>query len=805
MNVNAPEKTSPASPVSKRRKIAAAAAGGLAAAIFAVGIWGWRTLAGTLPDYSGRESLAGLSAKVEVLRDKNGIPHIFAANFDDAARALGYVHAGERLFQMEMQRRAGAGRLAEAAGAELLPVDRLTRTLGLYRLAQSSFHALSPEAQSRLTAYAEGVNSWLDGHKNSLPPEFALLGIIPEPWQAADSLVWGKLMALQLGKNMELEKRRWELYPKLPPEKLRVLFAPMGDVPVTVRHPAISVRPSTFPKPHIMPPPKKRAAADPSPEDGRSEGIETALALLGRVTSLSRAASNAWAVSGKLTASGKPLLANDPHLGLEVPALWYLARISTPDDDIKGATVPGLPAFMLGQNRLIAWGFTNSGIDAQDLYVEPPSAEFSSRTEIIKVKEAPAVELNARESRHGPVLSDIDPRLAALAGEGRAVSLAFTGLRADDTTAEAILLLNRAANVDEAMEAMKFHQAPSQNLICADVSGNIGYAAAGLVPVRKRGWGLLPTDGGDKGNDWRGYIPFNLLPRAKNPPEGYLMNANNPPIAPSYRYWLGSDWEEPYRAMRLKQLLESTSRHDLSSATAIQMDHVSVAAQDLLSRLLGLAAANDRQKQALDLLRRWDGEMLRDRPEPLIFNAWMRELGKELFAEANIGKASDIAAALSEGGAVAALSRSLDKALDYVSARHGDDMARWRWGDEHKAAMRNRVFSRLPIFGGWANIAMPSDGDFYTLDRGAGVPADAADGQDAPFARVHGGGYRGAYDLSDPDASRFSIAGGQSGNPFSRHYRDLAASWNDGGFVAISGSREKLLADGAEILELSPE
>src|SRR5271166_5142597 len=298
----------------------------------------WRAM----PIYSGSEKLPGLSAEVHVWRDGYGVPQIFAASRDDAARALGYLHASERLFQMELQRRVGQGRLAEVFGADRLDVDKFIRTLGFYREAESSFSALSPWAEKRLQAYADGVNAFLDSHQSALPPEFLIVGDAPEPWKPADSLVWGKLMALELSHNFEIEALRARLREKLGPEQAKWMFPAVkpGD-PIT-----------TLP------------ALNPSHASGESIEDE-----IGALTGLGRGASNEWVVSGSRTDTGKPILANDPHLGIEAPILWYLARIVAPEGSVKGATMPGLPGVLFGQNDSIAWGITIADTDVQDLFI----------------------------------------------------------------------------------------------------------------------------------------------------------------------------------------------------------------------------------------------------------------------------------------------------------------------------------------------------------------------------------------------------------------------------------------------------
>ena len=772
-------------------------------------------LRSSLPVYSGQITLPKLTGAVSVVRDTYGVPHIFANSRANALRALGYVHASERFFQMEMQRRAGQGRLSEAVGSDMLGVDKFIRTLGLYGLAQSSFLAMKPETKALFIAYTEGVNGWLAANRNNLSLEFKLLNITPEAWQPTDSVVWGKLMALQLSKNMEFEKLRATLAAKSPAIHWQALFPNYfaNDTPVTI-----------------------------SPKQLRNDKtelkntIDYAMQQLGSVTALDHGASNEWVVGGAYTASGKPILANDPHLGLEAPILWYLVRMTTPWGELRGATVPGLPIVLLGQNSSIAWGFTTAGSDVQDVFVEtvdkndstsyltPNGKEkFITRTERIIVKNGLDVELKVRATRHGPVLSDIDEELAYLVGPGKVAALGFTGLGDKDTTAEALLRINQASNWDEFLAALQLYQSPVQNIVYADRAGNIGYMSPGLIPVRKSGDGTSPVDGASGGADWIGMIPFSQLPQVYNPAAGYLFNANNAVASPGLFYKLGVDWEESYRARRIQQLFNTIRNYNLDTAAAMQADHVSLVARDLLPRLLAVKSNDARSVEAEALLSKWDGTMDRNRPEPLIFDAWLYQLNQILFTE-GLGnplkakgplKASLLAGILGDpssefcskkyqGDGVsscnAVIMKALDRALTDLTSRRGHDMARWRWGDEHRAILTHKVFSHVPILKDWSDLSVPSSGDFYTLDRGGSFDMK----EPHLFARTHGGGFRGIYDLADPKQSRFMITTGESGHILSPHYGDLVPLWNDVKSITLTGTREELLKRGGQELWLLP-
>jgi penicillin amidase len=766
----------------------------IAVAVTGYGAWIFNR---ALPDTSGSVLLSGLTAPVSVIHDEHGVPHIFARDMNDAARTLGYLHASERLFQMEMNRRAGQGRLSEVLGSDMLGVDKFIRTLGLYQLAAESFDALSPDAQKMVQAYGDGVNTWMATHKNQLPPEFLVLGITPEPWKPADSLVWAKLMALQLSHNYKLEMLRAELMQKLSPAEMNMLFPRASPgTPVTLEPRAAKMGALNLPLSTTI-------AADES---------------LGALTGLAHGASNEWAISGARTETGKPILANDPHLGLEAPILWYLARIKTPDLDLVGATVPGLPVVLLGQNGMIAWGFTTTGSDVEDLFVEtidPQNPDhylapggtlpFETRKEIIHVKGAADVELNIRVTRHGPVLSDVDPEMAALAGTGKVMALAFTALEARDATSEALMRINQATNCMGLFAALHIYLAPPQNVVCADTTGNIGFVAAGRVPLRKKGDGTVPADGASGDYDWTGVA---APPQLFNPPAGFIFNANNAVVSPEYPFFLGTDWEEPYRARRLQQIFDTVPKFDLDTSAMMQADHVSLAAHDLLPYLLRQKPSDAAEVEALDLLRSWNGTMDKDKPEPLIFEAWMAAMHR-LILEAKTGDplrekgpydASALTAVLSSDTSWCptkdkssvpcdeVIEKALSEALAFLRKRHGTDMLSWRWGDEHVTLLTNKFYSHLPGLAEVADFAIPASGDFYTLDRGGGFSSDP----NLPFARTHAGGYRGIYDLGDPSKSRFMIATGESGHIFSAHYGDLVGPWSAVEAFTLAGSQEDL-------------
>ncbi len=784
--------------------------GGLLLLLILVIAGGYFWLRGSLPAYDGAVSVAGLEAPVEIVRDAHAIPHIYAASPRDGAFAMGFAHAQDRLWQMEMQRRTGAARLSEIFGARGLTVDRFLRTLGVYRIAERNFAALSPAAQAIYEAYAAGVNAYLETRSGPLPPEFVLLGHEPEPWRPTDSLVWLKMMAWDLGDNFRDELLRARLAKRLDPAQLRDLWAPYPeDAP-----PALAAGPPSF----------------------EPIGIDVA-ALAAAVPKQSAVGlgSNNWVLSGAHTESGKPLLANDPHLGLTIPSVWYLAHVSAGDFEIVGATLPGLPFPVLGQTGDFAWGFTNTGPDVQDLFIEridpddparylspDGSLPFDVRTETIHVSGSDAVELTVRKTRHGPVVSDLIQESEAFLEAGHVLAFAWTALDADDRTAEILVGMASATDWDGFVTALRDMAAPQQNIVFADRFGNIGYIAPGRVPIRASGQGHMPAPGWTGTHDWVDRIPFAALPRSYNPAEGRIVTANNRVVGPDYPFFLTDDWTPPYRARRIEALLDAKPAHGVESFTAIQQDLVSLAAARLLPVLLELATpGGDDARRALGLLERWDHRMDRDRAEPLIYIAWLRALMRALLAD-ELGPVFEdywkirtevlhrvltertawcdvVTTEPAESCAVVA-GAALDEALADLAARYGEDMADWRWGEAHVAWMKHQVLGEIPGIGAWFEVKLPSGGEKETVKAGGFTVSDP----DHPFAQNHGAGYRAVYDLAEPERSVFIQNAGQSGNPLSAHYDDFAEAWRDGRYLPMLTARARVDQDALGTLVLSP-
>lgn len=744
----------------------------LATLVTLAGSLGW-FLVNSLPQTDGVAGLVGLSDRVTVIRDVHGVPHIKAANEHDAYAALGYVHAQDRFWQMEMNRRAGAGRLSEVLGASTLETDKFLRTLGLYRLAEASLSFLEPGVRAALQAYAEGVNGWIRGRPGTLPPEFILLRYQPEPWTPADSLVWSRLMGLQLAGNWRDELLRQRVLSILPADKAAMLWAPYpAEAPTTV-------------------------SLTQGPLDSMLAAIPNLL--------MPHLASNIWMVSGEHTASGKPLLANDPHLGFTAPILWYLATLEAPGLYISGATVPGVPFHLLGHNRHVAWGMTTTQSDQMDLFVEKQEGSsylrpggpvlFESRDEVITVKDADPVTLTVRSTVHGPVISDLLGERA----QGMVLTLASATLLPDDHTAQAVYRLNRARDWPSFVAALSDFDSPQQNLGYADTAGNIGFLAPGRVPLRKTGDGLTPRPGWTGEDDWSGWVPAEALPRLYNPSQGRIVNANNKAMPDDYPYLLSATWPEPFRAERILSVLTADQQHDPARAKALQYDITSLAAIRAKRMLPTTGIHSAAAATALERLRAWDGKMDRNRAEPLMFATWLQTL-QRLVIEDDLGPVArnfisarplflDMAMS-GQGGwcndqrtpepetCPGMAAKALEEAVTTLGQRYGADMAQWRWGDAHAAQFSHPVLSRVPVLGWLSTLSIPTDGGDFTVNRGTFTPGDE-------FTHSHGAGLRAVYDLASLDDSRLVIATGQSGNPLSRHYGDQLRAWRNGNTFPI--------------------
>lgn len=777
----------------------------------------------SLPDINGTVSVTGLSGAVEIVRDADAIPHIVAENVADAMFGLGYVHAQDRLWQMEFQRRIGHGRLSEIFGGATVSQDRFLRTVGFGRAARAAWDHTPAWAQERVNAYVAGVNAFIASHRGArLPLEFSALRFEPEPWSEVDVMVWVKMMAWDLSGNYSLELLRDDLARSVGVERMQQLMPPYAENGLSIVEELGQCCPSAPRRSED----RRRSAARPSiaRESLSLSALGRALSgghptvrdlLLGSAVTESLGSNN-WVVDGTMSASGKPLLANDPHLSAKLPSTWYLAHLSAGDFDVIGATLPGTPAVALGRNRYIAWGATNVSADVEDLYRErlDQSGRFARFRgvdepltlvpEVIHVRGADPIHLTVRVTRHGPLITDAinannadsarNPKPDPLAP----LALRFTALDADDTTLSAFLKLNEARNWDQFTAALRDFVVPSQNFVYADVDGHIGYYAPGRIPIRATGDGAMPLDGATGDSEWIGWIPFDELPHLYDPPGHFIVTANHRPAAHGYRYTLGVDWPEPYRASRITELLRNRTNLTPDDFARIQADTVSLQSRQLLPLLLDRARADDSVSGALELLRRWDGDVAPASSAAAIFEAWVLKLPSSIVgddlgartASSYDGRFSFVTRFLintlsandrswcDDGRTIAVesceevVTMALRQAVSDLAARLGNDMTRWRWDAVHRATFPHQGFDAVRPLRWLFSRSVPNGGDWSTVNVGS-VSTDQ------PYEQRSVAGFRSIIDLSPANDSRFIVDVGQSGHVLSRYYDDFLADWRE--------------------------
>ena len=818
--------------------------GSIVASIVLIGlvaaVGGYAYLRRSLPALKGSVSVAGISAPVDIVRDEDAVTHVFAATKRDAFYGLGYAHAQDRLWQMEFQRRVGFGRLSEVLGAATVGTDRFLRTLGTGRAAQSAWTALPEWAKGDINAYVAGVNAFIATHHGSrLPLEFTLLRFEPEPWTGPDVLAWVKMMAWDLSKNYSLEllrhdliqtvgaQRTGELLPPYPTDGLTILSA--DDMPWLARKPDV-VR--TF----------RSAVGRPSVESSWLNAFASTI-VPGAGGALG---SNNWVVDGTMTASGRPMLANDPHLGAQIPSLWYLAHLSAGDYDVIGATLPGAPAVAIGRNRFIAWGETNVMADVQDLFREHidstgTRAEFRGAQEpirivkeSIKVKGAAAVPIDVRITRHGPLISDaINANNAASLRQPQAAPLEplafrWTALDPEDGTIAAFLRLNEARDWTAFTDALRGFVVPAQNFVYADVAGHIGYYAPGHFPIRANGDGSTSMEGWTGLSEWNGWIPFDDLPHAFDPPEHFIVSANEKLTPASYPHTISGEFIDPYRAQRIVDRLNGRTGLRPEDFGELQFDTVSLHAKMFLPILLEHVAGkgqDGQDGQALARLRQWNFDARGDSAAAAIYQAWYYELMPAIAGD-EIGPAltsnyhdldrssyvsrfllqtlqtpdnpwcDDVRTPAKETCDQIVVG-ALRVGLSRLTQALGSDMSAWRWDAVHRAVFAHSTLDTIPLLGRWLRRSAPHGGDWSTVNVG---PVFAP----KPFEQHSVPGYRQVIDLSPQNDSRFLDAVGQSGHVLSPRYSDALQDWGAGRMRKMRMTREDADRNAIGTLRLVP-
>ncbi len=779
----------------------------------------WRTL----PQTEGDFAVPGLAMEADLIRDGYGVPHIFAPTGEAAYSALGVAHAQDRLWQMEVLRRAGQGRLAELFGADFLRADIYLRAKGYETRARAAIEAMPPTVRRALEAYARGVNAVIETGARS--PEMLLLGAEPEPWRIADSVLAVFAISENLSPAQGRERALAALARRLPPERL-VELIPTMDAAEAARYRALFDG-------EVAP------AGDSAPGTaGRVEAIDLGL---GPGTGLIASASNVWA-SGQ--GAGR-VLANDPHLALQLPQIWYLARLETPHLAVRGATLPGVPFHVSGQSRHMAWGVTVAGADDADYVIERPSADgtavlrpggarvpLEERVERIAVKGAEPVSVRLRFSDRGPILSDSHPDVAALAPDGHLVSLDWTAEAPVDRTMTALHALSHARDWEPVRQRLRGVTRPILNVMAIAADGTLGHTIAGAIPHRPGAGdtvcGLVPRPGWESQEGCgEGLMPEARIPRTESGDGMPLYNANQP--WPEGTNWRLAALRYPgVRAARIRSLLDAEPAPSVERFAAMQRDTHARDAVDFLAAVLplvagGAADADERVRWARERLAAWDFHADREKVAPMLYAAWREMLFRDLigdetagrlfpFWEQRAGLVTRLIAAESafcddirtdgQESCAAIARRALGRALDRLEETLGGDRAGWRWEMAHRARLESPFWRRIPVVGDLTAVELGTGGDSYTLNRAAPLYSETL-GPDW-LADQHGPGYRGVYDLVDPAESRFVLAGGNSGNPFGGHWADQSGLWQRGEAIALDGSAETLLRAGGARLRLMP-
>jgi penicillin amidase len=766
---------------------------------------------GRLPQIQGKLKATGLSAPVEVIRDHWGVPHIYAQNEHDLFFTQGFVHAQDRLWQMEINRRTATGRLSELFGALALDTDRAVRTFGFHRLGKADWANAGPEIREAVQGYTDGVNAFLASPTAKMPVEFTLLRHRPGPWTPEDSMAFSRVMIWQLSHAWYGEIVRAQA------------IAAVGDehaAELEIHYPERN--PITLPVGIEF----NQLDADGMLRSARGPFLHR------------NQGSNEWAIAGSKTVTGKPLFCNDMHLELMAPSLWYPVHLVGGAFNVTGVSLPGIPLVMVGHNAHIVWGMTLAYTDCEDLFVErfdPQNPHrYQYRDEWLEAEVIPEpITVKGRKephvepviiTRHGPVISDV------VGYPQQRLAVQSMALRPCLAT-QGWLQLDKAQNWDEFVDAMRLIEAPQLSVGYADVDGNIGQWTTGRVPVRAGGQGLVPGAGWTGEFDWVGEVPFEEMPHALNPKQGYIVNTNNRLVPEGYPYFLGAVWMNGYRTRRIVDVLESKDKLSVDDCRALHVDYTCIPGREFVQRLAGLSSPDPDVQKALELLRAWDGRLTADSVGGLLYevarytlvrNLFEPALGKELtlhwmgvgfhpvLMHSNEFFGHDTVTTLrlldhpdswwmqQAGGRDAVLLRSLKQAVEWAKAKLGPDMSGWQWGKIHRAFFPHAMGLQKPLDEVFNRGPLPMGGD-------DDVPCATGFAPDDPYdIRAWSPGFREIVDLSDLSRSLFMVPPGQSGHLASPHYDDLAEPWVRGEYMPMLWTREQVEGEAEGRLELTP-
>jgi penicillin G amidase len=800
--------------------------------LLAVGVvaFAYFVVRSALPQLDGNLKVNGLSAAVKVTRDSHGVPAIEAVTLEDLFLAQGYVTAQDRLWQMDIMRRFAAGELSEILGEDTLKIDREQRILGLRAAARKGLQTANARDRAYFEAYARGVNAFIESHGSSLPIEFRIMKYRPKPWQPEDSIVIANQMVKDLNYySFQDTLAREKILAKLGPELSADLYVNRSwhDRPPTVMREALNDQ-------------ENQGDSDDEDDDDDS-GPDTSVTqqrgsageIWAQYTPEAVNGSNDWVVSGAHTVSGKPLLSSDMHLGHQMPNLWYEAHLKCGNQcvnqssnlDVAGVTLPGMPYVIVGHNQRIAWGFTNVGPTVADAFIENFNGQGAYQTplgwqqpelraEVIHIKGKPDVTVDVKITRHGPIVSDVLP------GETRQVALRWTlydGLRMP------FFDVDTAQNWEEFRKAFSQLDAPGQNVVYADVDGNIGYQTTGRVPIRAAGDGGLPVSGADNAHEWTGYIAFDKLPSIYNPPSGVIATANGRITPDGYPNSISAEWEAPWRTERIYHVLESGRKFAAADMLALENDVHSendlFAAERFVYAVDHASKPSARAKQAADLMRNWDGRMLGSSTAPTLAVRSAQELTR-LLLEPRLGPAPENAKQQEESLSWKTyqwemrtvwlqnvllhqpkrwlpekypnydelLSAAVEAAVNSPAAP--EDLASWHWGSVNAVEIDHPVLGKIPLVRSWAAPGVrEQSGSSYTVKA---------------VTRHHGPSERFTANLADLDQSTLNTVTGQGGNFLSPYYMDQWKAWYEGSTFTLPFTSQAVEASGAHRLVLEP-
>lgn len=749
-----------------------------------------------LAQTSGPLSIEGLEKPVEVLRDQWGIPHIYAQTQGDLFFAQGFVAAQDRLWQMEIWRRAGEGRLAEIIGPTALERDIFARLIRYRGDMDAEWSSYASDAREIISAFVKGVNACIRHIGDNLPLEFQLMGFRPEPWTPEVCLT--RLASYDVSRGLGHEVIRSLLVRSLGPEETSRLLP--TDPPVAIEIP------------------------EGLDLDDITLGILSGhSAVFGPLQARTDAGSNNWVVSGALSATGKPLLANDPHRTIALPSLRYTVHLVAPGWNVIGAGEPALPGVALGHNEQVAFGFTIFAADNEDLYIEETADEDAAsyrcgaewvpmevEEQCFRVKgQAEPLRVALKYTRHGPVIHEDRSRR-------RAYVLKWTGTQPGTAGYLACLALNRVSNWPTFRTALKRWKQPAENHLYADVDGNIGYQVAGLIPNRKGWQGLLPVPGSTDLFEWDGFLGLDTLPHAYNPEEGYIATANHRTLSPDDPRHIGYDWDSGYRFRRIESILRKRGPFSVCDFVRLQEDVISLPAQELISLLDPFRFETDPMLSTLQLLRNWDTALTPQSAAAALYEKWVARLLDEVIKPRvpedlwptyrefyslstllSFLKKPDLSFGTPpEPGRDHLLVKCLILAIQDLTTQFGPDQQYWQWGALHTVTFAHPLANeKTSAF--WNRGPYPRGGDGHTVNN-------TSDPIKTNWVQLGGASYRQILDVSDWDHSVTINAPGQSGQPGSRHYDDLIRLWRTGWYHPLVYSRQAVEAHTASRLDLTP-